>query len=102
MIEIQTKEDGTTGLIDSIEHAEYESLEAVRNFLDTFDTACFPIRAATTDSPRDHRLGLQDDRVTGWHCEAARAEHPRRDTEDAERVRSEVDFVYELDEVVTN
>jgi len=36
----QTK-DGTTRLVDSIEHAEEASLEAVRNFLDSVDSA-FP------------------------------------------------------------
>ena len=46
----QTKESGATRLIDTIEHAEHVSLEAVRNFLDTVD-GVFP-RLGGDDGPR--------------------------------------------------
>jgi len=37
----QTKEEGATRVIGTIEHAEHMSLEAVQNFLDTVDSV-FP------------------------------------------------------------
>ena len=43
-------EQGTTRLIDTIEHAEHVSLEAVRNFLDTVD-GVFP-HLGGEDGPR--------------------------------------------------
>ena len=46
----QAKEDGGTRLIDTIEHAEKASLEAVRNFLDTVD-GVFP-HLGGDDGPR--------------------------------------------------
>jgi hypothetical protein len=41
MIATQTKDDGNTRIVDSIERAEQVSLEAVRNFLDNVDSV-FP------------------------------------------------------------
>ena len=41
MAPTQANEKSTTRLIDTIEHAEHASLEAVRTFLDTVDSA-FP------------------------------------------------------------
>ena len=50
MIATQTKEDGTTRLVDSIERAEEVSLEAVRNFFDSVDSV-FP-HPGGDDGPR--------------------------------------------------
>jgi hypothetical protein len=50
MTATQGKDKGTKRLIDSIDHAEHVSLEAVRNFLDTVDSA-FPDLAGN-DRPR--------------------------------------------------
>jgi len=44
------KDTGTTRLIDTIEHAEHASLEAVRSFLDTVN-GVFP-RLGGDDGPR--------------------------------------------------
>ncbi len=44
------KDTGTTRLIDTIEHAEHASLEAVRNFLDTVN-GVFP-HLGEDDGPR--------------------------------------------------
>jgi hypothetical protein len=46
----KAKEDGATRLIETIEHAEKTSLEAVRNFLDTVD-GVFP-HLGGEDGPR--------------------------------------------------
>ena len=46
----RAREDGATRLIDTIEHAEKTSLEAVRNFLDTVD-GVFP-HVGGEDGPR--------------------------------------------------
>jgi hypothetical protein len=46
----QTKKNGSPRLIDTIEHAEHVSLEAVRNFLDTVDGAV--PRLGGDDGPR--------------------------------------------------
>ncbi|HXQ61135.1 MAG TPA: hypothetical protein VN796_02315 [Acidimicrobiales bacterium] len=41
MTPTQTKDNGTKRLVETIDHAEHVSLEAVRNFLDTVDSV-FP------------------------------------------------------------
>ena len=55
MTPTQAKEEGTTRLIDTIEHAEHASLEAVRTFLDTVDSV-FP--DAAKDGPRHKIIDL--------------------------------------------
>jgi hypothetical protein len=50
MMTTESNEGGTSRLIDSIEHAEHLSLEAVRNFLDTVDSV-FP-HLGSDDGPR--------------------------------------------------
>ena len=46
----QSKEDGATRLIETIEHAEHASLEAVRHFIDNVDSV-LP-RLGGDDGPR--------------------------------------------------
>ena len=72
-----------------IEHAEQSSLEAVRKFLDTVDSV-FP--DLSEDGPRrkiiDSAFKMTEQLVGSSNRTGT--EHPRRDGEGAERVRSEV------------